>query len=164
MRKATFQQLYRAADESPGDPTRRSRERGGLPCVGLTCGSLSAGARPVLPALGRQGEPLHGATPRALLRHPGLGTAGAGPGTVAAFSPPIPPKRPVLTGLRGNGFSDRQLQKDRTLVPWEGGGKGYRSGCEVRRGSPTKCGENRLGRQEPRCRVKCVCPGPGSGC
>ena len=41
-----------------------------------------------------------------------------------------PPERPVLTGIRRRGFSDKQLQTDRMPVPWEGGGKDYASGHE----------------------------------
>lgn len=105
---------------------------------------------------------------RALLRHPGLSMAGAGPGSAAAFG--VPPNHPSsLT----SGRTASSCRKPGCRSPGKVGEKATDRDMRgrVQRENPTKCKKNRLGRQEPRCRVKCVCPGlgerrrsvPGSG-
>lgn len=107
-------------------------------------------------------------TPRALLRHPGLSMAGAGPGSAAAFGVfPNPPSS--LT----SGRTASSCKKPGCRSPGKVGEKATDRDVRgrVQRENPTKCKKIRLGRQEPLCRVKCVCPGlgerrrsvPGSG-
>lgn len=62
------------------------------------------------PALSKKREELQGATPLALLRHPGLGIAGIRLGSTAAFG-----AKPTASEAR-------------VLVPWECVTKGYRLG------------------------------------
>lgn len=165
VREVTFQQLYSAADESRGDPARRLREEGGLPCVGLIPWFTFSWSTARAPSPGQAA----GSAPRGWTPRPASGTRAWAqqPLDRAPWQlPALPfPKRAVLTGerLQPQGAAKRQ-----DAGPLGRGGEGGKATDRdvrgrVQRGSLTTCGENRLGRQERRRRDKCVCSWPGSG-
>jgi len=75
---------------------------------------------------------------------------------------------PPPAGTAGRDSAGGDISAARPGGRWKPRGSGREpvgEGCQVQPGSPVKCrGGNKPGRQEPGCRVKRVCAGPGSGC
>lgn len=85
-----------------------------MPCVRLARGSVSAGAQSVLPAPGRQRKELHGAILLALLRPPGMGTAGTGQTPLQISQHP---QIPLLTGLWGQQLQQQEAARSQSACP-----------------------------------------------